>query len=90
MSMIDDMAKHFDTRLHQLVLDTFDTCESGGMSTRATAEMLVAVLLAETVLGMVSMGYGEVQCAEIVTSAHRKIAQVFNQRKRKPRARAGT
>ena len=44
MSVVNDIAKHFDTRLHQLVLDTYDTCRSGGVSTNDAARMLVAVL----------------------------------------------
>jgi len=49
MSIAVDIAKHFDNRLHQLVEDTFDTCRSGGMSTKDAARMLVSILLAETV-----------------------------------------
>jgi hypothetical protein len=90
MSMIEDMAKHFDSRLHQLVLDTFDTCQSGGVSTKDTAHMLVSILLAETTLGMVTIGLTEEQSIGFVTRAHRELTKVINQRKRKPRARAGT
>jgi hypothetical protein len=90
MSVAVDIAKHFDTRLHQLVEDTFDTCRSGGMSTKDAARMLVSVLLAETVLGMVSTGLSEEQAVEYVTFAHREMTRKINQRKRKPRARAGT
>ena len=90
MSMAADMAKHFDTRLHQLVEDTFDTCRSGGMSMKDAANMLASILLAEAVLGMVSIGLSEEQCVEFTTRAHRELTQAVNRRKRKPRARAGT
>jgi len=90
MSMIEDMAKHFDTRLHQLVLDTFDTCQSGGVSVKETSHMLASILVAEGMLGMVSIGLSEEQCVEFTTRAHRELTQAVNRRKRKPRARAGT
>lgn len=90
MSIADDMAKHFDTQLHQLVVDTFDTCRSGGMGMKTASQMLVSVLLAETMLGMVTTGISEEQTIEVVTHAHRKVTQIISQRKRKLRARAGT
>jgi len=89
MSMIEDMAKHFDTRLHQLVIDTFDTCRSGGVSTKEAAHMLASVLLVEAMLGMVTIGITEEHCVAFTTRAHRELTRKVNQRKRKPRVRAG-
>jgi hypothetical protein len=90
MSIAADMAKHFDRRLHQLVIDTFDTCRSGGVSVKETSHMLASILVAEGMLGMVSIGLSEEQCVEFTTRAHREVTKIVNQRKRKPRARAGT
>lgn len=69
-----DMTNHFTARLRRLVTDTADTCQHAKLSKRNTAELMLVVLLSETVTAMIASGYSEERFIEVSRFAYKDLA----------------
>ena len=80
----DDMDRLFRTRLHQLLVDHFDTCECADMDPGDTAQLLLRGLLGELVYGAIAVQMPQDHFAAMCGEAHRLLRPEYekNQRRR--------
>jgi len=66
----DDMADLFRTRLHQLLIDHFDTCMRADLEPRDSAELIFEGLIGELVRGAVTLKISRDDFASMCSEAH--------------------
>jgi len=79
----DDMDLLFRQRLHQLVVDHFDTCEYADMDISDIAQQIIRGLLGELVYGAIAAQIPRDDFAAMCGEAHRMLWPVINKEQRK-------
>jgi hypothetical protein len=70
--LTSDMSDHFYDRMRNLLQDTADTCEMGGMSDRDTVAMLLSILMSETAKGSIAIKMTEEEFLTVCAIAYRR------------------
>jgi len=68
----NDMSDHFYDRLRNLLMDTAETCDMGGMSDRDIIAMLLSVLMSETAKGSITIKLTEEEFLTVCSVAYRR------------------
>jgi len=71
--MTEDMAKHFNKRLHALIVDTVHTCEIGGVGARETVAVMLANLIKEVVCCAGAMDIDEEEFMALMCESYRHM-----------------
>jgi len=82
-SILNDMAKMFDERLRQLLVDTLDTCYRGGLGSTTSMQVIFSIMMAELAAGAATLKLTEDEFAETARMAHRAMRIVMARDRKK-------
>jgi hypothetical protein len=75
--LASDLSDHFYDRMVNLLRDTADTAEMGGMSDRDTVAMLLSVLMSETAKGSIAIKMTEEEFLVVSKIAYQRTLRAI-------------
>src|SRR4249920_3830681 len=73
--IISDMMRHLTRKLHQIISDIADTCDTGGISDDYSCKLVMSCLMLELIKGAAYLELNETQFIHMCRVAYREIYQ---------------